>query len=325
MKAELLQNGRVLRQITHDNQMYIEAPESGRYEIRLTNDCPRRRMAVISVDGLNIIDGKDAGYGGRGYVLMPWQTAIIKGWLRGSNEAAAFTFEASEGSYANQTGRGTKNTGVVGIAVFEEKEKPVILTPPPVIIKEVHHHHHHDSWPRYTFGTTSNTLGSVSRGGSTTTGNSDLIGATMDLERDSGIEHDSTFTLCSDSGPVVAAAAGAAYSADMGTLGEPISARGGEATKGFTEESSRMLRSRSKAKDVGTGYGQRVSMYTSETDFERASDTPSYIVTLRYAVAEKLREWGVPVPEVHVAAPAPAPDPFPAARGFAQPPAGYRG
>jgi hypothetical protein len=39
----------------------------------------------------------------------------------------------------------------------------------------------------------------------------------------------------------------------------------------------------------------------------------------------KLKEWGVPVPEVAVTTSAPPPNPFPAAQGFVQPPVGWRG
>ena len=139
MNIEIIQDGRVLRTIRHTGQLFVEAPESGEYELRLTNTHPNRRMAVVSVDGINVIDGTAASTGGAGYVINGWQSVSIKGFLRGSNECARFTFAASAGSYAAQTGRGEKNTGVIGLAVFDERVAPVAFKPQ----TEIHHHHHY--------------------------------------------------------------------------------------------------------------------------------------------------------------------------------------
>lgn len=72
--------------------------------------------------------------------------------------------------------------------------------------------------------------------------------------------------------------------------------------------------------DLGTGYGQRVSQYTTTVEFERATTTPAFIVVLRYAVTKKLEEWGVPLSQA-----VSMPQAFPASPGFAQPPVGWRG
>lgn len=76
--------------------------------------------------------------------------------------------------------------------------------------------------------------------------------------------------------------------------------------------------------DLGTGYGQRVTQHTTTVEFERASAAPSFVLSVRYAVRAKLREWGVPVDET-VSTTVESPNPFPAAPGFAQPPAGWVG
>lgn len=129
MNLSIVQNGRVLRQIDFNGESYIEAPLSGEYAIRVHNDSHRRRMVVLSVDGINVINGENAGYEGQGYVFNPWQTADIPGFRRGADEVAAFTFKSDSESYAAQTGRGTSNVGVIGIAVFDEK---VMQLSPPV-------------------------------------------------------------------------------------------------------------------------------------------------------------------------------------------------
>lgn len=93
----------------------------GEYEVRLTNDRPTRHLAVLAVDGVNVIDGKDAGHDGQGWVLDAWSSVTVKGWLRSGAECARFVFSPEGESYAAGTGRGTQNTGVIGVAVFDEK------------------------------------------------------------------------------------------------------------------------------------------------------------------------------------------------------------
>jgi len=337
MQVELIQNGRVLRQINHEGQGYIEAPPEGTYEIRLTNNSPHRRLAVVTIDGVNINTGKDGSYEGSGYAMNAWQSFTLKGWLRSNSEAAAFEFKPNEASYAAGTGRGTKNTGVIGVAVFDEKPKPVIYQPP-VIIKEVHHHHH-DHWPRTSPFWVSTTIGSTSgdvmRGGGTFSTNTSFTPESSTPDSDDG------FTLCADSGPVpmaaVASAAPAAAAAASMNMDSERGVRSGtvrrRATEGDAPKSiprrrsdGQFTKSAEPSLDLGTGYGQRVYQTTTTVEFERATTTPAFIVTLRYAVTAKLREWGVPIPEVHVTAQAPAPpNPFPAASGYAQPPSNWRG
>lgn len=55
-------------------------------------------------------------------------------------------------------------------------------------------------------------------------------------------------------------------------------------------------KSAAPAPSLGTGYGGRTSMHTAETTFERVSESPSMVLTLRYGVRAKLVEWGVPLP-----------------------------
>ena len=298
MNLEVIQNGRVLTTYSHNGQLFAEAPESGEYELRLTNTSLNRRMAVISVDGINVIDGKEAGVEGSGYVLNPWQSTTIKGFLRGSTECARFTFSASQGSYAAQTGRGTKNTGIIGVAVFDEKVKPVVFQPP-VIIKEVHHYHDRPvtrgGWSQTTtlgghYSAGNGGVGSLGDGFSSGIGNlgdgfsTNGIGD-FDLKR----EFDTVCSAAPESAPTKSA-----------------------------ESRSRRI-SHSTTPDLGTAYGRAESFYTSTTTFERATSAPTSVITLRYGVRAKLIEWGVPVHTESTA----FPSAFPASSGFAAPPPGW--
>lgn len=121
MQIQIIQNGRVLQTITHEGQAYVKVPGEGEYTLRLRNQGPVRRLAVVSVDGINVINGEDAGHDGSGYLVNPWGAVDIPGWRRDDNTVAAFSFTDQEESYADQTGRGTSNVGVIGLAVFDEK------------------------------------------------------------------------------------------------------------------------------------------------------------------------------------------------------------
>jgi hypothetical protein len=111
-----------LHQIHHAGKAYVEAKPGQSYTLVLSNHTPHRKLALLTVDGLNTISGQKGDFSGPGWVLAPFQTARITGWKLGSESAAAFTFGGKHGSYANKTGHGTKNVGVIGVAVFDEKE-----------------------------------------------------------------------------------------------------------------------------------------------------------------------------------------------------------
>jgi len=111
-----------------DGVSYVEASTSGNYSIRVRNPSRERLLAVISVDGINILDGEPAKSKGKGYVVSPYQTFDIKGWHRTSEETAAFAFKEVEDSYASKMGHGESNVGVIGVAIFREKR---VVAPPP--------------------------------------------------------------------------------------------------------------------------------------------------------------------------------------------------
>lgn len=277
-------NGTACRHIEHGNQTFVEVPESGEYQIQLYNDSHRRRMAVVSVDGINVINGDEADHDGPSYVLRPWETLVIPGWRRDDGSVAAFQFEEQEESYAARTGHGTTNVGVVGVAVFDEKPK-VTVTPPPIKIEEHHHHHHYPPvqvqprpWDPF-------------RPTIIWSGSSDLLGSSFSLtSTDGGTDND--------------AAPQGVVSCNM------VDSLGGE------RNARARISPQKAAKDVGTGYGRKVDFHTTSVEFE-PEDTPVQVIELRYATRERLRSWGVPVDKV----PSPkGPSAFPRARGLSVPP-----
>lgn len=133
MRVDIVQNGKTLRRISHDGEVYVAAPSEGTYTICLYNHGSQRRLAVVTVDGINVVSGKEGTFSDRGYVLGPWETIDIPGWSRGNEEVAAFEFRPENQSYSAAMGKGISNVGVIGVAVFDERKVPVW---------NFHHHHY---------------------------------------------------------------------------------------------------------------------------------------------------------------------------------------
>lgn len=128
---------------------YIEGRRDQKYVIKLRNDSARRVLALVSVDGLSVLDGEPCTPQSRGYILPAYSSTDIEGWRTNLSEVREFSFQPKEKSYAGGTATGdTKNCGVVAVKFFSEKVKPIsTYTPPPPSIREDHHHHHHHHYP----------------------------------------------------------------------------------------------------------------------------------------------------------------------------------
>jgi hypothetical protein len=118
-------DGMTLPTFRRGNRSYVLGDRGDRYTIRITNPTARRIEAVVSVDGLDVVDGESASVGKRGYLVMPFSSIDIDGFRISTEEVAAFRFSSVARSYAGRKGK-ARNVGVIGLAVFEEKADPVI-------------------------------------------------------------------------------------------------------------------------------------------------------------------------------------------------------
>jgi len=118
--------GRVLPMYRHQGRRYVVGKPGNEYTIRVRNGAAGRVLAVMSVDGVNVITGDTASMQQSGYVLAPNESADIAGWRKSMARTAAFYFTALPDSYAARTGR-PDNVGVIGVAVFRERAQPIVL------------------------------------------------------------------------------------------------------------------------------------------------------------------------------------------------------
>jgi hypothetical protein len=121
--------GRVLPIYWHDGRRYVVGKPGNEYAIRMRNGTPGRVLVVMSVDGVNVITGDTASPQQSGYVLSPHEATEIAGWRTSLSRTAAFYFTALPDSYAARTGR-PDNVGVIGVAIFAERERPIALQEP---------------------------------------------------------------------------------------------------------------------------------------------------------------------------------------------------
>jgi hypothetical protein len=125
------ESGAPLEALALDGRIYVVGEAGRAYHIVVANHTAVRWESVISVDGLDVVNGQSASYEHRGYVIAPFGTITIDGFRRSHEEVAAFRFGSVAGSYAAQKGS-DRDVGVIGVAFFGEAGPPVsrFATPP---------------------------------------------------------------------------------------------------------------------------------------------------------------------------------------------------
>lgn len=121
--------GNVLPTWSHRGRTYVLGTLGERYLVRVRNQSGRRAEVVVAVDGRDVIDGRPASWTKRGYLLEAGGEAAIDGFRLSDAAVAAFRFSSVPRSYAALKGD-ARDVGVIGVAVFPERE-PVRLAPPP--------------------------------------------------------------------------------------------------------------------------------------------------------------------------------------------------
>ncbi len=272
IEVQIISEKKELAKHTHNDSKYVEVPVEGEYIIKLYNPYGVRKLAVVSVDGVNVVSGEEASYNGNGYVLNPFQTLEIKGWRRTENDVAAFTFEKLKKSYASQMGFSESNVGSIGIAVFAEKVEP-----------------RYDYWIHY---------------------NKPIIRTNDSWTLNSPYQDQVLSRSFNNSIPAAGSASSSTYSAEPQLINESsvtLDSDNYAMPLGGTTYQANSIMPTADSGPVGTGYGQEVEMKIQYVDFSRASETPESVIKLVYATTAQLKSWGV-IKEPVI----PQPNPFPA-------------
>ena len=124
--------GRVLPVHWHEGRAYVVGRPGNEYQVIVRNRVGVDLLAVVSVDGLNVMNGQPANPRQAGYIVAPYSRVDVTGWRKSMDEVAAFYFTQLSDSYAGRTGR-PDNVGVIGVALFQRKR---VEPPPPAAAAE---------------------------------------------------------------------------------------------------------------------------------------------------------------------------------------------
>ncbi|MGQ0580237.1 MAG: hypothetical protein ACT4PQ_15175 [Betaproteobacteria bacterium] len=104
---------------------FVAGRPGNEYQLSVRNRAGADLLAVVSVDGVNVVTGETAAASQSGYVIERGRTLTIKGWRKSLEKVAAFYFTDPGDSYAARTVR-PDNVGVIGVALFKRKPEPVL-------------------------------------------------------------------------------------------------------------------------------------------------------------------------------------------------------
>lgn len=112
--------GRQLPVYWHEGRAYVVGKPGNEYQLSVRNRQGAQVLAVMSVDGVNVVTGETAHPQQSGYVLGAWSGLEVKGWRKDLSRTAAFYFTELGDSYAARTGR-PEHVGVIGVALYRKK------------------------------------------------------------------------------------------------------------------------------------------------------------------------------------------------------------
>jgi len=264
---DVLVDGRpVKKYFDRNGQIWIEGRKGTAFTLKVKNNDYGRILGIVSVDGLNVIDGKHTPLEeSRGYVINSHSNINIPGWKVNKSEVREFYFTINgENSYVRKIGADDRNIGVIAAAVYKELVK----------------------WPTYSTNYTSTVwdgkmrmfdVGKENLTGSINVFNSSTpIGASMD--------YDDNMSNNENSGYIKSAS-----NTYLGkTRGPKISTSEVDRSMGFGYEDES---SNKKVEKVSVGSGERVDFRTKTVDFERGNYEGQILIY--YDTWEGLKDKGI--------------------------------
>lgn len=113
--------GRFLSGFEASGKKFVVGTSGDHYSIVITSHVPARIEVVVSVDGLDVMDGQEAAFTKRGYLIDPHGELQIEGFRQSAEAVAEFRFGSVKESYAEKKHGDSRNVGVIGVALFNEK------------------------------------------------------------------------------------------------------------------------------------------------------------------------------------------------------------
>ena len=309
----LRESGEVLPTYAFKDRFYVQGNAQERYIIRITNPTPNRIEAVVSVDGLDVVDGENGDLRKRGYVVPPYGETRIEGFRTSQADVATFRFSSVVDSYAGKKGK-ARNVGVIAVALFEEEAAQQIIVPEPSYRQPYDYEDDLDY--------------QSSRGRPATGGVAkvDRIGPRKEAEKRSiAPSAPPTGTSTSVGGSVSQAPSQPAPRGNGGGAGrKAFDADYGAADEGGDYYAPpRPVEQQRSRPGLGTEFGESRYSAATFTKFVRAAGRPVAIAELRYNDAAGLFALGIlasPLPDEGEIMTRETADPFPGDARFSRPP-----
>ena len=113
------------------DRRYFQAFRGRNYSLAVANNTGQRVGVLISVDGLNVVNGERSSLAGTEpmYVLGPYERAVIRGWRSSMRDVRKFVFVDEERSYAERTGQASGDMGWIRVLSFREQRPQVWVEP----------------------------------------------------------------------------------------------------------------------------------------------------------------------------------------------------
>jgi hypothetical protein len=283
------EDGQTLPTYGLKDRFYVEGAAGERYTIRVSNPTARRVEAVVSVDGLDAVDGEPGDLRKRGYIVPPYGEVRVEGFRTSLDDVATFRFSSVGESYAAQKGK-ARNVGVIAVAIFEEAGPP----PEP---------------PQQVIGT-----------------NSGSYNYRDDIDEDAESDGARPTTPPRDVSAKKAPPPPPAAHAPAPTRAAPVASRNeGAGAAGADKADYDTSADRVEAQrrpGLGTEFGESRYSAATYTQFMRSAERPVAVAELRYNDVAGLTALGVPVqpmPDEYELMTRETANPFPGDR-FAQPP-----
>lgn len=270
-EVEVRVHGKPVREFHHKGQVWIEGRRGSEFVLRVRNRTERRTLAVLSVDGLSVMDGKTASKDDSGYVIDPYSYVDIPGWRLDDDSVARFLFAMLQESYAVKMDK-PQNVGVIGCAIFLEQPSPFST-----VLRSCSFSSFPPSPPPGRVYSSCRGVASSSIDRSTLAGDNYYDGGSLDVES-------SSHASPAEHTPAASYFVG---------------------------------------QEVGTGFGERTGHEVVITSFNKISDNPEEVLSIRYDSRQNLKKRGVPMGKRKHAIAEP-PKPFPADEKGCKPPPGWR-
>ena len=303
------ESGETAPTYAHKGRYYVMGNDNERYTIRVSNPTGNRVEAVVSVDGLDVVDGEDGDLKKRGYIVPAYGEVRIEGFRTSLADVATFRFSSVDNSYAGQKGK-SRNVGMIAVAIFEEQARPPDTQ---IIVPEVTRRPYH--WTDDVDGEASAAPRDRGRGGGRVAqhkGKADKRAA----------EAPAAESRSAPAPRVGSTATGAAG-------GAPSAAPRHHVTEDYGGDyyepapPTTTVAPKTNRPGLGTEFGESRYSAASYTKFVRATNRPIAIAELRYNDATGLVALGIPVqpmPDEGEIMLRETADPFPGDNRFSRPP-----